>query len=409
MTELLAGLPGLEDFMPHGDCFLWQPALVWLHAASDVLTGLAYYSIPTAGLYYVFKKREIPIWLGILYATIFYSCGSTHFMGAFTIWTPAYWQEGFVKAFTAVVSVAAAGVLMPLVPKALALPSLTRALEEIRSLNAELEQRVVDRTRQLLLANEELKELDRLKSEFLANMSHELRTPMNSIIGYTQLLAEEVDGPVNEEQAKSLHKVERNAEHLLKLINDILDLSKIEAGKMFLKVKPVNLADIIADTLDTIAPLVQEHGQRLETDVPSNLPPVLGDSERIREVLINLLNNAVKFTPNEGALSVRAALHRGAVPDGLEPNRSYVLVQVADTGIGIAETDLDRVFGEFVQLGGPLRGAHKGTGLGLSISKRLVELHGGKIWVESAPGKGSTFSFLLPAAGAPKEAGAGEG
>jgi PAS domain S-box-containing protein len=142
MLELFNSLPGFEDFMPHGYCFLWEPSLLWLQVVSDVLIGVAYYSIPVGGFYFVLKRREIPIWVAALYASIFLACGTTHFMGAATIWIPAYWEQGAIKAFTAVVSVAAAVVLLPLIPKALAVPSLNKALGEISRLNEELEVRV---------------------------------------------------------------------------------------------------------------------------------------------------------------------------------------------------------------------------------------------------------------------------
>ncbi|MBN2333891.1 MAG: response regulator [Deltaproteobacteria bacterium] len=278
-----------------------------------------------------------------------------------------------------------------------------RLYDQLAVFNKELEVKVAERTielenksMQLEEANKELKEVDRLKSEFLANMSHELRTPMNSIIGYTQLLIDGVDGPVTEDQQSSLEKVERNAEHLLSLINDILDLSKIEAGKMVLNLQPIELGAVITDTLDTIAPLVEDKQLEFTTRVTDSLPAVMGDGEKLRQILINLLNNAIKFTDRNGQVSLKAEVWRGPVPAGLASDRSYLQLSIEDSGIGIKQEDMERLFGEFVQLDASASRKYGGTGLGLSITKRLVEMHHGTIWVESEYGKGSIFSFLIP-------------
>ncbi|MBW1645865.1 MAG: GAF domain-containing protein [Deltaproteobacteria bacterium] len=280
-----------------------------------------------------------------------------------------------------------------------------RLYEQLAKFNRELEAKVAERTielerksMQLEEANKELKELDRLKSEFLANMSHELRTPMNSIIGYTQLILDGVDGPINDDQRASLEKVERNAEHLLALINDILDLSKIEAGKMVLHLEPVDLLPVVEETLDTIKPLVENKRQQLALEIAKPLPPVMGDAEKLRQILLNLLNNAVKFTGEEGRITLKIRLWDREPPAGLDPEKKYLQVAVIDTGIGIKEEDLDRLFGEFVQLDTSASRQYGGTGLGLSITKRLVEMHHGTIWVESEYGRGSEFTFLLPLA-----------
>lgn len=274
---------------------------------------------------------------------------------------------------------------------------------KLAKFNKELEVKVAERTielerksMELEEANKELKVLDQLKSEFLANMSHELRTPMNSIIGYTQLLIDGVDGPINDDQKESLKKVERNAEHLLSLINDILDLSKIEAGKMVLELKPLALEVVVKDTVDTILPLAEDKRQELVVDIAEHLPQIMGDADKLRQILINLLNNAIKFTPRNGIITLHAEPWQGSPPAHLDSGKAYLLISVQDTGIGIKEEDLDRLFGEFVQLDASASRKYGGTGLGLSITKRLVEMHHGAIWVESEYGKGSTFSFVIP-------------
>ena len=256
----------------------------------------------------------------------------------------------------------------------------------------ELEQKSI----QLAEANLELKELDRLKSEFLANMSHELRTPMNSIIGFTQILLDEIDGEINKEQKASLETVERNANNLLSLINDILDLSKIEAGKMILTLQPVSLDNIIDDTMTTLNPLIENKKQLFILEKAENLPRVIGDSEKLRQILINLLNNAIKFTDIEGRIALQVELWTKTPPTGLDPLQSYIRISVRDNGIGIKPEDQERLFGEFIQLDASASRKYGGTGLGLSITKRLVEMHKGIIEVESRYGEGSTFSFFIP-------------
>ncbi|MEA3241589.1 MAG: ATP-binding protein, partial [Pseudomonadota bacterium] len=278
-----------------------------------------------------------------------------------------------------------------------------RLYDKLAKFNKELGVKVAERTielerksMELEEANKELKVLDQLKSEFLANMSHELRTPMNSIIGYTQLLIDGVDGAINDDQKESMEKVERNAEHLLSLINDILDLSKIEAGKMVLELKPLSLEVVVNDTVDTIAPLAEDKQQKLVIDVAVNLPQIMADADKLRQILINLLNNAIKFTSHNGIITLNADFWQGIPPAGLDPKKDYLLISVKDTGIGIKKEDLDRLFGEFIQLDATASRNYGGTGLGLSITRRLVEMHHGAIWVESEYGKGSTFSFVIP-------------
>jgi signal transduction histidine kinase len=278
-----------------------------------------------------------------------------------------------------------------------------RLYDQLARFNKELEAKVAERTVeleqksiQLAEVNRELKELDRLKSEFLANMSHELRTPMNSIIGFTQLLLDEIDGKINKEQKESLETVERNANNLLSLINDILDLSKIESGKMTLTLQPVSLDNVIDDTMTTLKPLIESKKQHFTLEKAENLPRVIGDHEKLRQILINLLNNAIKFTDLEGCISLQVELWSKAPPTGLDPRKSYIRISVRDNGIGIKPEDQERLFGEFIQLDASTSRKYGGTGLGLSISKRLVEMHKGIIEVESRYGEGSTFSFFIP-------------
>ncbi|GEM_PF-6917086 len=245
-------------------------------------------------------------------------------------------------------------------------------------LNRELEDKVRQRTRQLEEAN-------RHKSAFLANMSHELRTPLNSIIGFASLLLDRVDGDVNPDQEESLEKIVRNSHHLLQLINEVLDLSKIEAGKMEFRPEEFDFRDALQGVINIVAPLAREKpGLSLTTAIPPDFPGAIwADRQKFKQILMNLLTNAIKYSEH-GTIEVAAAE---------EPDR--VVVSVSDQGIGIKPEQLPDVFKEFQQLEKPMGMAYDSIGLGLAISKRLVQLHGGDIWVESEPGRGSRFTFTL--------------
>jgi PAS domain S-box-containing protein len=235
----------------------------------------------------------------------------------------------------------------------------------------------------------EMREIDRLKSQFLANMSHELRTPLNSIIGFSRVILKGIDGPVSELQQQDLTAIYNSGQHLLGLINDVLDLSKIEAGKMELAFDEVNMADITNSVISTMSGLIKDRPVQMKRIIDPNLPTVRADAIRIRQVMINLISNASKFT-DEGDITVEVGVKPG--PTG----RNEVRVSVTDTGAGISEQDQAKLFQAFSQVDDSPTRKTGGTGLGLSICQHLVNMHGGRIWVESAVGKGSTFHFTLP-------------
>jgi signal transduction histidine kinase len=230
----------------------------------------------------------------------------------------------------------------------------------------------------------ELEAASQHKSDFLASMSHELRTPLNAIIGFSQVLREGMVGEVNEKQKEYLEDILSSGNHLLSLINDVLDLSKVEAGQVELDVAPFSLRDALESGVVMVRERATKDGVQVTIAESSGVNVVDGDERRVRQVIFNLLSNAVKFTPAGGSVDVRTAQVNGEVR-----------VSVADTGPGIAREDLDRIFEEFQQTEAGLE-QREGTGLGLALSKRLVELHGGRIWVESEIGEGSTFVFTLP-------------
>ena len=237
--------------------------------------------------------------------------------------------------------------------------------------------------------NERLREVDQLKSQFLANMSHELRTPLNSIIGFSRVILKGIDGPLTEMQKQDLETIHSSGQHLLNLINEILDQSKIEAGKMELATAWFDLTSVIEVARSMSVGLLKDKPVRLNIEVEAELPKVWGDEIRTRQVLLNLLSNAAKFT-HEGSITVAAFTVEGE--DG-----PYVQVSVADTGIGIPENKLEAIFLAFEQVDGSLTRTSSGTGLGLPIARSLIELQGGQLWVESTLNVGSTFSFTVPA------------
>jgi signal transduction histidine kinase len=239
----------------------------------------------------------------------------------------------------------------------------------------------------------ELQELDKMKSAFLANMSHELRTPMNTIIGYTEVLLDKIDGPVNDDQEKSLKKVKESAKHLLSLIDDVLNISRIESAKVGLEIKECRIKDLIESAVRSFEPLIAQKKLTLTREIHDDAAVVYGDEDKIKQVLTNLLSNAVKFT-HKGGITITARPSQSAVKPGEAPLSLEICV--ADTGIGIKEEDIRKIFGKFVQLDFALMRQYEGTGLGLSIAKGLVELHKGNIWVTSKYGEGSRFCFTLP-------------
>jgi PAS domain S-box-containing protein len=247
------------------------------------------------------------------------------------------------------------------------------------------EQAIQAANRQLEIQNRELDRVNRLKSEFLASMSHELRTPLHTIIGFAELLGEELEGPLNEKQKRFLGHVHQDSQHLLELINDILDLSKIEAGQMDLHLETFDANNVVVEALNGIRPMANSRGIAVENRV-SGEAIVKADRTRFREILNNLLSNAVKFTPEGGSVRIEKCVS----PAGM------ACFSVVDTGVGIAPEDQEAVFDKFRQVGSTTRGVREGTGLGLAIVKSFVEMHGGGINVECAPGKGSRFSFTIP-------------
>ncbi|MCF6290934.1 MAG: ATP-binding protein [Desulfobacterales bacterium] len=259
-----------------------------------------------------------------------------------------------------------------------------QAVDDLRRAHEGLEAKVSERTRELARVNSELKEMDRLKSEFLATMSHELRTPLNSIIGFTGIILKGLAGEINQEQKKQLALVYGSANHLLNLINDILDLSRIESGKMEVLVTGFKIKEIVSEVTQTLSPMASQKGLQLVTEITDKIPEISSDRKKIFQILLNLANNAVKFTNNgEIRIDCTMAGHN-------------LTVSVSDTGIGIEKEKMGCLFEAFRQVDGSAQRRYEGAGLGLHLCRKLVTLLGGTIWAASEYGKGSCFTFTLP-------------
>jgi signal transduction histidine kinase/HAMP domain-containing protein len=306
----------------------------------------------------------------------------------------------------------------------------TMLADELQKLNLSLEETVRERTREvveknlklyelseelqfqkeeLVNMNEQLEKTSRMKSSFLANMSHELRTPLNSIIGFAEILKDKMFGDFNERQEKYLTHILTSGRHLLQLINNILDLSKVEAGKMKLILEPFSVNRVIDEVQTIIKTLAYKKNIEMQMAL---CPEVImyGDISKFKQILYNLLSNAIKFTPEKGSVTISTKeVSAGMVFDGGPGAKPFVaavkslLISVIDTGIGIKEEEQEKIFLEFEQTEQTRARGYEGTGLGLALTRKLVHLHSGQIWVKSQPGEGSEFIFVLPIKGTPRE------
>jgi signal transduction histidine kinase len=387
MVEFISDIFSADGFMPHGHCYLWQPGVLWLHVISDSLITLAYYSIPVSLIYFVRQRKDLEFhWMFLCFAIFILACGTTHLMEIWNVWHPTYWLSGVIKAITALASIPTAYLLLKLVPLALAIPSPSA----LKNINSKLESEIIDRQQiedNLFQKNLELENASQAKDRFLAHMSHELRTPLNAIIGFTGTLLMKLPGPLNDDQDKQLHTIQHSARHLLSLINDLLDVSKIEAGQFDMSIAPVICQAVVNDVRETLNPLAKQKGLTLNVDLPVDLIIIHTDQRALKQVMLNLVNNAIKFT-EAGSVTIHFAQR-------FENDRATVQFRVIDTGIGIRESDFPKLFQAFTQLDSGMTRRHDGTGLGLFLCMKLAGLMKGRVWFESAYGKGSTFVLEL--------------
>ncbi|NNJ11293.1 response regulator [Chloroflexales bacterium ZM16-3] len=329
--------------------------------------------------------EEIRSWMGIPII----SRGELLGIYAVNKMTPGFFSEDSVTMAETLSTVAAVAITNALLytQAQQELAERRRAEENLEAERTQLARRVTERTADLIAANAELARAARLKDEFLANMSHELRTPLNTILGRAEILHEQIYGPLTDQQQYAIGSIDESGRHLLALINDILDLSKIEAGKLELQISTVDVSALCQACVRMMAQVAAAKGISLSTTFDMAITHMQADERRLKQILVNLLSNAVKFTAQGGRVSLEVRGSR---------DRSQIEFSVSDTGIGIAATDIPRLFHPFIQIDAGLARQHEGTGLGLSLVLRLAEAHGGSVAVSSAPNEGSRFSVTLP-------------
>ncbi len=404
-----------QGFLPHGYCLQWQEGLVGLMVGSDIAIALSYYSIPAALVVLFHRKRDLQFgWVFVLFSLFIFSCGTTHVISLLNIWWPMYWVEGYVKALTAAVSALTAILLWPLIPRIVRLPTTRqleelvqrleeevaqrrRAEEELQALAQELERRVLERTHQLKLevaerlrlqdadkAREIAERANRAKSEFLSRMSHELRTPLNAVLGFSALMQRQ-DGGLSEQKILEWSgHIERAGKHLLRLVNDVLDIGRIESGTVTLQQEPVRIGELAAESHSMVLSAAQSAGVSVSHEVRADLV-VHTDAGKLRQALLNLLMNGIKYNRQGGTVSLTID----------QPEATHLQVEVRDSGIGMSPEQVAQLFEPFNRLGRERSGV-EGVGLGLVVVKHLVELVGGQLHVESEAGAGTAFRFTWP-------------
>lgn len=389
MTDLFSWLFAPERFSPHGFCLSWEPGVLAAHIGADAAISLSYFSIALTLAAFANLRRDLTFpWIFQLIAVVFALCGVTHLFDLITVWIPLYHLQAVLKVAVGLASMVTAAGLWRLLPTALTLPSPGA----LRAVNERLEAEVVERRQaeaDARAARERAEAGNTAKSEFLATMSHELRTPLTAILGFAGQLRQSLAAVLDDRQVRYIDIIERSGGHLLELITDILDFSRLDAGRLQLHISRTTIDDIVETSLAVVGSLATQRGLEISTDLAPALPMIEADEQRLRQVLINLLSNAIKFTPSGGSITIRAALD----------DSGNAVLSVTDTGIGMAPEDIPVALEKFRQIDNSLTRRYEGTGLGLPLAKALTELHGGRLEIDSAPDCGTTVSVRVPIRG----------
>jgi signal transduction histidine kinase len=373
-------------FMPHGHCYMWDPGLIWLHVLSDGFIALAYFSIPITLIYFVRKRKDLVFdWMFICFAIFIVACGTTHLMEILNIWVPTYWLSGIIKAFTAIVSVATAILLIRLIPQALALPSPA----QLRKSNEDLQREINERTRaaeKIAALNEELRlqtvKLEAVNRELEAfgySVSHDLRAPLRHIDGYVDLLREK-SSVLGEEGMRYMKVISDSATQMGTLIDNLLAFSRM--GRSALQPVRVDTAALVEQVREELS--TDTKGRNIEWKI-GDLPPVLVDKTLFKQVWMNLLGNAIKYTRNRG---------KAEISIGCVENQSEFEFCIKDNGAGFDMKYADKLFGIFQRL--HFKEEFEGTGIGLANVQRIIARHGGRTWAHGEVNIGAAFYFTLP-------------
>jgi len=394
MLDFFSKLVDTSDFPPRWYCGIWTSGHGWLHIVSDLGIWSAYLAIPIVLAYFLSRRPDLPFRnVFLLFVAFILFCGTTHLMEVIIFWWPAYRLAGLIKLGTAIVSWMTVFALIKIVPIFLTM-RLPEELEkeiqarkaaegQIKKLNEDLHRRV----QEIAMANHELAKAARMKDEFLASMSHELRTPLNGVLALSEALQEEVYGPISKDQISALKDIEQSGKHLLTLINDILDLSKIQAGKVSLDVAALSVEGACQSAVRLVKEMAQKKHLKLDLKIGSGIAWIKADERRLKQMLVNLLSNAVKFTPDGGKIGLEV---------NADEEKETITFTVHDTGIGISQEDMKSLFQPFHQIDNSLSRQYSGTGLGLALVLRMAELHGGSVGLDSELGMGSRFHLVLP-------------
>jgi chemotaxis family two-component system sensor kinase Cph1 len=370
-----------NGFMPHGFCYQWRPDILWMHVVSDAVVALAYFSIPVTLIYFLRHRRDIPFrWLIGLFAAFIILCGLTHVFGIWTVWQPVYGLEGVVKALTALVSIFTALALVPIIPEALKLRSPAELEAANRQLEAEIESRRAAERRleevveNLCRSNEELE-------QFAYIASHDLQAPLRTVVSFSGLLQQECRGQLSASADEYCRYIVEGGKRMQAQIYDLLQLSRINRDAAQPVV--VSMRAVLEDATRQLQAMIRDHGAVI---VAGELPEVMGNPAQLSQLFQNLLGNAIKYQSPGHKPHIRISAERAG------DDWHFV---IEDNGIGIAGKHLEAIFEIFRRL--HTEDEYPGTGIGLSLCKKIVARHGGRIWAESEPGRGSRFHFTLRA------------